>query len=56
MIGLSALLCGEFEIETGPQYRIGIMQVQDATVFRPSELREQIPLNPGEIYDDDTRY
>jgi outer membrane protein assembly factor BamA len=41
------------EIKTGPQYRIGIMQVQDATVFTPSELREQIPLNPGEIYNDD---
>ena len=42
-----------FEIETGPQFRIGIMQVQDATVFTPSELREQIPLNSGEIYNED---
>ena len=42
-----------FEIETGPQYRIGELQVVEATVFTPSELREQIPLKPGEIYNDD---
>jgi outer membrane protein assembly factor BamA len=42
-----------FTIEDGPQYRIGEMQVRDATVFAPTELREQIPLKPGEVFDED---
>jgi len=42
-----------FAIETGPQYRTGVMQVQDATVFAARELRAQILLNPGEIYNGD---
>ena len=41
-----------FTIEDGPQYRIGEMQVRDATVFAPTELREQIPLKPGEVFDE----
>jgi outer membrane protein assembly factor BamA len=42
-----------FTIKTGPQYRIGAMQVRDATAFDPRELRAQILLNPGEIYNED---
>jgi len=42
-----------FKIEAGPQYRIGVMQVQDPTVFSARELRAQILLNPGEIYNGD---
>jgi outer membrane protein assembly factor BamA len=41
-----------FEIDTGPQYRIGKLQVVEATVFTPTELREQIHLNPGEAFND----
>jgi outer membrane protein assembly factor BamA len=42
-----------FKIEAGPQYRIGVMQVQDATVFAQRDLRAQILLNTGEIYNGD---
>jgi outer membrane protein insertion porin family len=42
-----------FTIENGPQYRVRTLQVVNATVFEPDELREQIPLEPGEIHNPD---
>jgi hypothetical protein len=41
------------EIETGPQYRIGTLQVVEATAFTPTELMKQIPLKPGDLFDED---
>jgi hypothetical protein len=41
------------EIETGPQYRVGTLQVVQATAFTPTELVQQIHLGPGELFDDD---
>lgn len=42
-----------FAIENGPQYRVRTLKVLNATVFEPIELREQIPLEPGEIHNPD---
>jgi outer membrane protein assembly factor BamA len=36
-----------FIIENGPQYRVRTLQVLNATVFEPVDLREQIPLQPA---------
>jgi outer membrane protein assembly factor BamA len=41
------------EIVTGPQYRIGVLQVVEATVFSAVELRDQIPLSQGASFDED---
>jgi outer membrane translocation and assembly module TamA len=41
------------EMETGPVYHIGELRVRDATVFSPSELRDQIPLKTGDVMNDD---
>jgi outer membrane protein assembly factor BamA len=42
-----------FDVGTGPQYRIGQLQVVEATAFSPIELRELIQSNPGEVFDED---
>ena len=42
-----------FTIENGPQYRVRTVQVLNATVFEPVELRKQIPLESGEIHNPD---
>jgi outer membrane protein assembly factor BamA len=42
-----------FTIESGPQYRVGTLQVVEATAFTPTELMKQIHLSPGEVFDDD---
>lgn len=42
-----------FTIENGPEYRVRALQVLNATVFKPRELREKIPLEPGEIHNPD---
>lgn len=41
------------EIETGPQYRVGTLQVVEATVFTATQLVQQIHLSPGELFDED---
>jgi outer membrane protein assembly factor BamA len=41
------------EIETGPQLRVGTLQVVEATAFTPAELLKQVPLSPGEAFDGD---
>ena len=41
------------EIETGPQYHVGTLQVVEATAFTPTELMKQIHLSPGEVFDED---
>jgi outer membrane protein assembly factor BamA len=41
------------EIETGPQYHVGTLQVVEATAFTPTELVEQIHLSPGDLFDQD---
>lgn len=47
----SYIVC--FTIENGPQYRVRTLQVVNATVFEAAELREQIPLESGEIHNED---
>jgi outer membrane protein assembly factor BamA len=42
-----------FDVGTGSQYRLGKLQVAEATAFSPIELRELIPLSPGEVFDED---
>ena len=42
-----------FTIENGPQYRVRTLQVLNASVFETVELREQIPLESGEIHNPD---
>lgn len=42
-----------FTIDDGPQYRVRTLQVVNATVFEPAQLREQIPLEAGEIHNPD---
>jgi outer membrane protein assembly factor BamA len=42
-----------FTIENGPQYRVGTLQIVEATAFTPTELMKQIHLSPGEVFDDD---
>jgi outer membrane protein assembly factor BamA len=39
------------EIESGPQYRFGELQVSGATVFPADELRDQFLLHRGELFD-----
>ena len=39
------------EIESGPQYRLGELQVSGATVFPADELRDQFLLHRGELFD-----
>jgi Surface antigen variable number repeat len=39
------------EIESGPQYRLGGLQVSGATVFRADQLRDQFLLHRGELFD-----
>ncbi len=41
------------EIVTGPQYRLGVLQVIEATVFSEVELLNQIPLSQGALFDED---
>jgi outer membrane protein assembly factor BamA len=39
------------EIESGPQYRLGELQVSGATVFRCRPLRDRVLLHRGELFD-----
>jgi outer membrane protein assembly factor BamA len=41
------------EIETGPQYRVGKLQVVEMAAFTQTELMKQIPLKPGDLFDED---
>ena len=42
-----------FDVGTGPQYRLRQLKVVEATAFSPIELRELIPSNPGDVFDED---
>jgi len=39
------------KIESGPQYRLGELQVSGATVFPADQLRDQFLLHHGEVFD-----
>ena len=39
------------EIESGPQYRLGELQISGATVFPADQLRDQFLLRHGELFD-----
>jgi outer membrane protein assembly factor BamA len=38
-------------IHSGPQYRLQEIYIANARVFPPAELRKQIPLYPGDLFD-----
>jgi outer membrane protein assembly factor BamA len=37
--------------DSGPQYRLVDVHIENATAFSPSELRNQIQMNPGDVFD-----
>jgi outer membrane protein assembly factor BamA len=38
-------------IDSGPQYRLSEIHIVNSTLFSPTELRKQIQLRPGELFD-----